>query len=74
MVFWTNYPKCFLATMISLIGGVCGLMGVAAAFETFSEGPVEAILCGAVGIACFFGLRKLADIVAAKKYEKLAGK
>ena len=72
MIFWNNYPKCFLATFISIIGGVSGLMGVALAIETFSENPMAAILGGAIGIAGFIGLRKLADIVAARKYARLA--
>ena len=72
MIFWNSYKKCFLATLISLCGGGCGLLGVVLMIEMFSEEPVTAILLGAVFIGLFFGLRRLADEVAARKYRKLA--
>ncbi len=72
MVFWTNYPKCFLATIISVIGGVFGLIAVVLVFEFFSTDPMAAILGGAAGIAGFFGLNRLADNVATRKYARMA--
>ena len=72
MIFWTNYPKCFLATVISAIGGTCGLLAVVTALELFSTEPLAAIAAGAVLIAGFFGFRKLADIVAERKYARMS--
>lgn len=74
MVFWTNYRKCFLATCISVMGGIVGLIGVSFLFEGFSENPVAAIAGGILGVAGFVGLRKFADIVAARKYARMAEK
>ena len=75
MVFFKSYPKCFIATLISIFGGVSGLMGVLGLVESFSSGTVgEGIVVFAVCTALFFGLRKLADIIAESKYKRLAAK
>ena len=76
--FYKSYKKCFLATALSFTGGCCGAIAVISLIQvilgrgdfTGSEGLIGSVVCAVL----FFALRKLADVVAARKYRKLAAK
>ncbi len=74
MLFYKNYgPKQFFATFVSLLGGLAGALGVVGiiAFFTSKFKDNRRHRRWVIGIALFFGLRKLADIIAVRKAKKL---
>jgi hypothetical protein len=78
LFFYKNYNKCFGATVISIFGGACYVVAVGCLIAAFSdEGSEEmgGMILGAIVMALIgFGLGKLADSVANRKYKKLAAK
>ena len=77
MIFYKNYGKGFFgATMISVIGGLFGLLAIYGIIylvqDKFQE--LQWLILVGVGIVGFLGFRKLADIVYLHKVKKKRAK
>ena len=72
MVF-KSYPKCVAATLISVLAGCMGALGVLMIVTSLFNGfELGMIITGAIFLGAFFGLNKAAEAVAIRKYAKLA--
>ncbi len=77
MIFYKNYGKGFFgATMISVIGGLFGLLAIYGIIylvqDKFQE--LQWLILVGVGIVGFLGFRKLADIAYLHKVKKKRAK
>ena len=53
----TIYKKCFLATLVSIIGSIMLLIGICMLFEE----PVGGIICGVIGVAFLLWAPRIAE-------------